>query len=482
MAKSESPAVLRDVQTLFSLGTLHGLTDAQLLDRFRSGTDYGSETAFAGLVARHGSMVLGVCRRALNDPHDVADAFQATFLILVRKAETVEARDSLGRWLYGVSRRVAVRAKRTAARRSAREVDGVESLAVLVPPKQDNDLTVILDEEIGRLPEKYRAAVILCDLQGLSQEEAARQLGCAVGTVKSRLSRGRERLHSRLIRRGVAPAIVAWCGDSVATEVPAAMAEATVKAAIRFAADQAKAAGAVSACVIELTQGVLRAMLFTKMRVFIATLATIAALATGAGVLARQTTAPEPQGEQAAGREEPRAKDSGNKSKTVIEAGAIIDAPAGDDEEQADRLDTLQIDIELLTSEINSLKNTLSQQASLAFQPFGGGMGGGRIRANAERDEQLEEARKLQRENTLKLRETYLEKSKELRRKQRELDKLLGHPQSSVRAQPIRPSRSSTGRFSAAAQAKASPTIEQRVSDIEHKLDEVLKLLNELKR
>lgn len=377
MAKSESPAVLRDVQTLFSLGTLHGLTDAQLLDRFRSGTDHGSETAFAGLVARHGSMVLGVCRRALNDPHDVADAFQATFLILVRKAETVEARDSLGRWLYGVSRRVAVRAKRTAARRTAREVNGVESLAVLAPPKQDNDLPVILDEEIGRLPEKYRDAVILCDLQGLSQEEAARQLGCVVGTVKSRLSRGRERLHSRLIRRGVAPAIAAWCGDSVATEVPAAMAEATVKAAIRFAAGQAGAAGAVSACVIELTQGVLRAMLFTKMRVLIATLATIAALATGAGVLARQTTAPEPQGEQTAGREEPQTKDSGNKSKTVIEAGAIIDDPAGNDEEPADRADTLQIDIELLIDELDSLKKAYSQHVTLDFQLLGGGLGGG---------------------------------------------------------------------------------------------------------
>ena len=123
MAKGESPAVLRDIHTLFHVGTSNGLTDAQLLDRFRVRSDRNSsEAAFAGLMARHGPMVLGVCRRALRNPDDVADAFQATFLILVRKADTVRVEDSLGRWLYGVSRRVSVRAKLAAARRSAREV------------------------------------------------------------------------------------------------------------------------------------------------------------------------------------------------------------------------------------------------------------------------------------------------------------------------------------------------------------------------
>ena len=130
MAKGESPAVLRDIHTLFHVGTSNGLTDAQLLDRFRARSDLNSsEAAFAGLMARHGPMVLGVCRRALSNPDDVADAFQATFLILVRKADTVRVEDSLGRWLYGVSRRVSVRAKLAAARRSAREVRGIEFAA-----------------------------------------------------------------------------------------------------------------------------------------------------------------------------------------------------------------------------------------------------------------------------------------------------------------------------------------------------------------
>src|SRR5271163_1962410 len=130
MARGESPAVLRDIHTLFHVGTNTGLTDAQLLDRFRARADLkSSEAAFAGLMARHGPMVLGVCRRALSNPDDVADAFQATFLILVRKADSVRVEDSLGRWLYGVSRRVSVRAKLAAARRSAREVREIEFAA-----------------------------------------------------------------------------------------------------------------------------------------------------------------------------------------------------------------------------------------------------------------------------------------------------------------------------------------------------------------
>ena len=210
MANGTPRPVFRDIDTLFRAGTSNGMTDAQLLDRFRARSDQSSsEAAFAGLMARHGPMVLGVCRRALSNPEDVADAFQATFLILVRKANSVRVDDSLGRWLYGVSRRVSVRAKRTAARRSTPEIPKVE---LAVNPAADldlNELRVVLDDEIDRLPAKYRSAVVLCDLDGLGQDEAARQLGCAVGTIKSRLSRAREKLRSRLMRRGIAPSACA---------------------------------------------------------------------------------------------------------------------------------------------------------------------------------------------------------------------------------------------------------------------------------
>jgi hypothetical protein len=153
MAKGESPAVLRDIHTLFHVGTSNGLTDAQLLDRFRARSDRNSsEAAFAGLMAHHGPMVLGVCRRALRNPDDVADAFQATFLILVRKADTVRVEDSLGRWLYGVSRRVSVRAKLAAARRSVRDVREIEFASALAADADVDELRDVLDQEIGRLP------------------------------------------------------------------------------------------------------------------------------------------------------------------------------------------------------------------------------------------------------------------------------------------------------------------------------------------
>jgi RNA polymerase sigma factor (sigma-70 family) len=164
----------------------------------------------------------------LRDPRDVDDAFQATFLILVRKAGDVRVNDSLGRWLYGVSRRVAVRARSNSARRAIREGEEIEVEPPVSPPDRNREeLFAAVDEEIARLPRHYRSAVVLCDLDGLSHEAAARELGCAVGTVASRLSRGRERLKSRLTRRGLSPLVVA----SAAPEVSAVLREATARSA-----------------------------------------------------------------------------------------------------------------------------------------------------------------------------------------------------------------------------------------------------------
>ena len=175
MARGESPAVLRDIHTLFHVGTTNGVTDAQLLDRFKARSDLdSSEAAFAALLDRHGPMVLGVCRRALRNPDDVADTFQATFLILVRKANSVRVDDSLGRWLYGVSRRVAARAKLAAARRSAHRSEKSSSRQLPARDANLDELRDVLDEEIGRLPEKFRSAVVLCELEGLGHGEAAR--------------------------------------------------------------------------------------------------------------------------------------------------------------------------------------------------------------------------------------------------------------------------------------------------------------------
>ncbi len=286
----------RDLRTLLDGGEVGGLTDGELLGRFVDRRDPSGEAAFTALLRRHGPMVWGVCRRALADPHAAADAFQATFLVLVRKAATIRVDDSLGRWLYGVSRKVALRARADGARRSAREAPGAGATAAMAmamaapePAPDRSELLAILDEEIGRLPGRYRAAVVLCDLGQMSHEEAARQLGCAVGTVGSRLNRGRQRLRDRLTRRGLAPpaglAMMAGLpmaagsvSGSASAAVPPALAEATALAALRVVAG---GGASIAANVLSLSKGTLHAMLSTKLNYVLAlgSLATLGFLA-----------------------------------------------------------------------------------------------------------------------------------------------------------------------------------------------------------
>jgi RNA polymerase sigma factor (sigma-70 family) len=199
---------LQPVSRLLAQGHLD-VTDGCLLNRFLSERD---ESAFGALVQRHGSMVLGVCRRILGNGPDAEDAFQATFLILVRRASEVATRTVLGDWLHGVARRVALKARTCALQRRAREA------AAAVPEARQeegrNDWLPLLDEELARLPEKYRLPIVLCDLQQRTRTEAARQLGWPEGTVATRLARGRALLAKRLLRRaltisgGLTPALV----------------------------------------------------------------------------------------------------------------------------------------------------------------------------------------------------------------------------------------------------------------------------------
>ena len=157
MSGGDPSGVLRDIGTLFGNGVLGGLTDKQLLDRFVNVNDSSAEDAFTVLVERHGPMVWGVCRRLLSDRDTAADAFQATFLVLVRRARAVRVDDSLGPWLYGVSRRIAARARAISLRRRARETGSVEAMAGPAPDPAEAERLAILDEEIGRLPERQRA-------------------------------------------------------------------------------------------------------------------------------------------------------------------------------------------------------------------------------------------------------------------------------------------------------------------------------------
>ncbi len=285
---------------LFDAGTVTGLGEAQLLERFLS---QGDEAAFEAILCRHGPMVLGVCRRVLDDPHDVADAFQTTFLILVKKARSIRDRDVLGTWLHGVARRVAVRAKVNARRRRTRERSGAEGLDVVQPGADRSDadeLRSLIDAELERLPLRYRQPVILCDLEGQTHEQAAMQLGCPVGTVKSRLSRGRDQLRSRLVRRGVAPSaslLASMLIPESAHAVPVELIQQTLGAATRLAAGNAIAAGTSSAGVVTLFKGVLRSMLITKLKYAAVGLTAVAITMAGARVLVGQpAAAPAPAG------------------------------------------------------------------------------------------------------------------------------------------------------------------------------------------
>ncbi len=189
MASARSGTALGEIQRLFEEGTLTGLTDAQLLDRFLTGRD---ESAFAFLVARHGPMVLAVCRGVLRNADDAQDAFQATFLVLFRKAGGLRAAGSLGSWLYRVAYRIALRANAVASRRKERSIEEHVMSAEAASPGEadvDRELLPIIHAEIDRLPDRYRAPIALCYLEGLSYEQAAHQLGWPIGTVGSRIAR-----------------------------------------------------------------------------------------------------------------------------------------------------------------------------------------------------------------------------------------------------------------------------------------------------
>ena len=202
-------AVPPGLQTLFHTGSLIGVTDGQLLERFALRDGESSESAFAALVERHATLVWRTCRAVLRDEHEAADAFQATFLVLVRKAGSLWVRDSIAPWLH----RVALRPpSRPGARRNdARQAEQRAAELTRPGPRREmpDDLADVIHREIDRLPERHRIVVVLCDLEGRSYEEAARHLRCPVGTVKSRLARARERLREALGRRGVAPTALA---------------------------------------------------------------------------------------------------------------------------------------------------------------------------------------------------------------------------------------------------------------------------------
>jgi RNA polymerase sigma factor (sigma-70 family) len=258
--------VLRELRRAALLHEGGDLSDDRLLDRFLAEHD---ETAFEALVRRHGPMVMGVCRRVLHNAHDAEDAFQATFLVLVRKAASIVPRALLANWLYGVAYRTALGARTANARRRAkeREMPRREALDEDIWSK----LRPLLDHELSHLPDKYRVPIVLCDLEGKSRKDAARQLGWLEGTLSGRLARARVLLAKRLAARGLAlsgGALASSLSSSTALAgVPTPLVMSTVKAATLLAGGSITAAGVVPVKVAVLVHGVLRAMMMTKVKI-----------------------------------------------------------------------------------------------------------------------------------------------------------------------------------------------------------------------
>jgi RNA polymerase sigma factor (sigma-70 family) len=255
---------LRQIETLFDVGAIGEQTDRQLLERFMGGDRTAAELAFTVLVRRHGPMVFRACRAILGDSHAAEDAFQATFLVLARKAAGLWVRGSLGPWLLAVACRTASCARTAASRRRAHERTAAERAPEAIEDQSWDDRNTILHEELNRLPEKYRAAVVLCDLEGLTQEQAAHQLGWPDGTVRSRLARARERLRDRLTRRGLAPCGILAGPSPMIGGPSASLVEATVQAALGIAWGSAALGATVSA--MALTEGALSIMFWSKLK------------------------------------------------------------------------------------------------------------------------------------------------------------------------------------------------------------------------
>jgi RNA polymerase sigma factor (sigma-70 family) len=269
MVRSGPFAALRQIRDTL-LTRENRLTDARLVAEF---VDRRDQAAFTALVQRHGPMVLNVCRRLLCDPNDAEDAFQATFLVLMRKAPSLRRRELLANWLYGVAYRTALHARSVARRQRAKETEAALYASAASPNDKWSELRIHLDHEISRLPDKYRLAVVLCELQGLSRRQAASQLRVLEGTLSSRLARARRILAARLARHcpdlatGAVAAVL--MPQTTSAAVPPILLSGTTKM-VQAAITGGSSVYAISANVTSIMEGALNAMLLTRVRTFFA--------------------------------------------------------------------------------------------------------------------------------------------------------------------------------------------------------------------
>ena len=248
MAVGQSEAVLNRPRGLACLGMAAEASDSQLLTRFMADRGESAQAAFATLVRRHAAMVLRVCQQVVGDRHSAEDAFQATFMILARRAGSIRQPELLGNWLHGVAVRTAREARMRDVRRRRRETPAGPTIdRAPIDDDWGADSTMIRREEfevihseVARLPERYRGPVVLCDLEGLTHQQAAQQLNCPVGTIGVRLKRARQRLREQLTRRGVVPSVGVMAAvlgtDNASALTSPSLIDSTIEAGIEFAA------------------------------------------------------------------------------------------------------------------------------------------------------------------------------------------------------------------------------------------------------
>jgi RNA polymerase sigma factor (sigma-70 family) len=305
MAATRTDTFLWKFRGVLACREASGLADAELWKRYVQERD---ELAFAILVRRHGPMVLNVCRRILRIEQDAEDAFQATFLVLVRRASSIQSPGTLANWLHGVAQRTALEARGASARRRVVEASAVPPIESCEHPGEE--LWPVLEQELGRLREQYRAVVILCDLEGKTRKEVAHQLGWAEGTVASRLARGRSLLAKRLNRRGFSSALVAVAlsGKTSSATVPAELIASTIRAANYSDLGKELPNGLFSPSVISLSEGVLKSMFLIKIKIAVAALLMLGITTLGMGTLITKTHATEPATETTAMQDTGKSK------------------------------------------------------------------------------------------------------------------------------------------------------------------------------
>jgi RNA polymerase sigma factor (sigma-70 family) len=325
MATAQPTTLMRHIKGLTAGRAARHGSDRQLLDDF---ADRGDESAFAALIARHGPMVLRVCRRVLRHEQDAEDAFQATFLVLARNTESIRKRQALASWLYGVAYRTAMKAKRGAARRRNHEARLQERRPAAAPSPSWDDVQAVLDEEVQRLPEVFRSAFVLCVLQGKTVPAAASELGVKEGTLAWRLARARQRLRQRLARRGIELsailAALAVVNGTTRAAVPAGLAKATIRFGLSVAAGEP--AAAIPTHIAALAAGVTRAMLMSKAKIAVVLIVAAGLFAAGAAALACQAFAGKEPESRPAAPSEAKTKAAGDADKDAVTlTGQVLD-------------------------------------------------------------------------------------------------------------------------------------------------------------